>query len=466
MLANNFCEACDKGVHTEYDEDQYDIIISHLMFAQKGDYLKKAIERARKAFPEDPAFVIWQARYYIWNNQLDEAQQFLQKTLRRFPASAELYEEMAFIAYTFRFNLNIRELVSKAIAIEPSANAYFLLTNLYLDQNNVDKAYDCFTEAYRYDSGIVNSLDLLFQAQTSKHSSRYPSELAFVERISKDYPLEKHVWVALGTLYTMDDRHKEALQAFEFASSIEPDALIYYAIAQELCHLKQHEKSIEYCRMAHQISKDVNANVLIGKNLRLMGKHEDSLIQLLKADEEDLDFPFAFSELVLTLSAMGRMEDIPDFIHRFYKAENLSLEKLEWVLDCLSIEDNLRAFYQLCLAAHDQFQTATQYCAWLTEFCYIVHNPKVAIVILTENFLDLPDTELYEHLGYFLALLYAANSDPKKAVQHLQNALVINEENIQMDFLDIDTEKIYAKYPDIYFIVSPYLDQQMDIRSN
>ena len=136
------------------------------------------------------------------------------------------------------------------------------------------------------------------------------------------------------------------------------------------------------------------------------------------------------------------------------------------MLDCLSIEDNLRAFYQLCLAAHDQFQTATQYCAWLTEFCYLVHNPKVAIVILTENFLDLPDTELYEHLGYFLALLYAANSDPKKAVQHLQNALVINEENIQMDFLDIDTEKIYAKYPDIYFIVSPYLDQQMDIRSN
>ena len=168
-LANGFCEACDKGILKEYDEDQYDVIISHLMFSQRGDYLKKAVERARRAFPDDPAFAIWQARYYIWNNQMDEAQQFMQKTLRHFPASAELYEEMAFIAYTFHFNMNIRELVTKAIAIEPSANAYFLLTNLYLDQNNVDKAYDCFQESYRYDNSVIQSIDLLIQSQNAKN---------------------------------------------------------------------------------------------------------------------------------------------------------------------------------------------------------------------------------------------------------------------------------------------------------
>ena len=118
-LANGFCDACDRGVVKSYDEDQYDVIISHLMFSQKADYLKKAIERARKDFPEDPDFAVWQARYLIWNNQLDEAQQYLQKTLRRFPPSAFLYEEMAFMAYTFKLNLNVRELVSKAIALGP-----------------------------------------------------------------------------------------------------------------------------------------------------------------------------------------------------------------------------------------------------------------------------------------------------------------------------------------------------------
>ena len=126
-LANGFCDACDRGVIRSYDEDQYDVIISHLMFSQKADYLKKAIEQARKEFPEDPDFAVWQARYLIWNNQLDEAQQFMQKTLRRFAPSAFLYEEIAYMAYTFKLNLNVRELISKAIAIEPSANAYFIL---------------------------------------------------------------------------------------------------------------------------------------------------------------------------------------------------------------------------------------------------------------------------------------------------------------------------------------------------
>ena len=178
-LANGFCEACDKELLRDYDEEEYDIIISHLMFSQKGEYLRKAIDRARKEFPDDPEFVIWQTRYYIWNDQRDEAQQFMQRILRHFPASAELYEEMAFIAYTFHFNLNVRELVSKAIAISPSSNAYFILTNLYLDKNNVDKAYDCFMEAYRYDNGVVYNLDLLIQSRNSQRSDRFEAELDF-----------------------------------------------------------------------------------------------------------------------------------------------------------------------------------------------------------------------------------------------------------------------------------------------
>ena len=465
-LANGFCDACDRGVVKSYDEDQYDVIISHLMFSQKADYLKKAIERARKDFPEDPDFAVWQARYLIWNNQLDEAQQYLQKTLRRFPPSAFLYEEMAFMAYTFKLNLNVRELVSKAISLGPSSNAYFILTNLYLDQNNVDKAYDCFQEAYRYDNGVSLNIDLLIQSQNAKKGGRYEAELAFAERLTKDLPLCRQVWLATGTLYALDGRHNEALEAFEFAASIESDCLIMYAIAQEYCHLGQYERTIEYCKLIEQTDNKIKTNVLIAKALRNMGHLEDALLQLLKSDEHDLDFPFVFSELVLTLSAMGRMDDIPDFIDRFYQAENLTLEKLEWVLDCLSVENNSVAFHQLCLSAENQFKTATDYCAWLTEFCYIVHTPKVAIEILAEKFTDLPDEELFEHLGYFLALLHIADANPRTAARHLHNALILNEKNIYEDFLDIDMEKLYAQYPDIFFMVSPYLDQQMDVRSN
>ena len=58
-LANSFCEACDKGIAMVFDEEEYDIIISNLMFSQKSDYLKKAIERAQNDFPDDPGFVIW-----------------------------------------------------------------------------------------------------------------------------------------------------------------------------------------------------------------------------------------------------------------------------------------------------------------------------------------------------------------------------------------------------------------------
>ena len=466
-LANGFCDACDRGLVREYDEEQYDVIISHLMFSQRGDYLKKAIERARKEYPEDPEFVIWQARYYIWNNQLDEAQLFMQKTLRRFPPSAVLYEEMAFMAYTFRLNLNVRELVSKAIAIEPSSNAYFILTNLYLDKHNVDKAFDCFMESYRYDNGVIYNLDLLIQTHNMQRSDRFDTELAFADRLCREFPLIKQIWMVTGTLYAINGQHQEALQCYEFANSIEPETLLYYAIAQENCHLGNYQKTLDYCRLAAQMSDENSANVLMGRALRKMHRYEDSLIHLLKADEKDIDFPFAFSELVETLSAMGRMDEIPDFIDRFYQAENLTLEKLEWVLDCLSLDrpDGIE-FRQLCLSASDQFDTDTGYCAWLTEFCYLVHTPKVALDILETHYTDSPDTELFEHLGYFLALLYLSDGNPAAAIHHLQNALIINENEVFEDFLEIDTEKLYEQYPDIYYLVSPYLDRMSDVRNN
>ena len=215
------------------------------------------------------------------------------------------------------------------------------------------------------------------------------------------------------------------------------------------------------------MSDENSANVLMGRALRKMHRYEDSLIYLLKADEKDIDFPFAFSELVETLSAMGRMDEIPDFIDRFYQAENLTLEKLEWVLDCLSLDrpDGIE-FHQLCLSASDQFDTDTGYCAWLTEFCYLVHCQDIAIHILQEHYADLPDTELYNHLGYYLALLYIADGKPQTGLQHLQNALILNQSGVRSDFLDMDTDLLYSLYPEIYMMVSPYCDHLPDIRNN
>ena len=465
-LANGFCDACDRGVVKSYDEDQYDVIISHLMFSQKADYLKKAIERARKDFPEDPDFAVWQARYLIWNNQLDEAQQYLQKTLRRFPPSAFLYEEMAFIAYTFKLNLNVRELVSKAIALGPSSNAYFILTNLYLDKGNFDKAFDCFMDAYRLDNGVLYNLDMLIQNHSFQRTERFETDLAFAERLCREFPLDKQIWMVTGTLYAIDGQHAEALQAFEFANAIEPDVLIYYAIAQEHCHLGHYQETLEICRIAREMDSEISANVLMGKALRHLGRFEDSLLHLLKADERDIDFPFAFSELVSTLRAMGRMDDIPEYIDRFYMAESLPLERLEWVLDCLSTVDTGIAYERLCLNARDRFSTDEEYCAWLTEICYMLHTPKTAITILDNEYADSEEPYLFEHLGYFYALLLLANGEPHRALHHLQNALVIYEDGIIEDFLDIDTDKLYEQYPDIYYLVSPYLDRISDVRNN
>jgi hypothetical protein len=189
-------------------------------------------------------------------------------------------------------------------------------------------------------------------------------------------------------------------------------------------------------------------------------------LHLLKADESDIDFPFAFSELVNTLRAMGRLDDIPEYIDRFYMAENLPLERLEWVLDCLSAVDTGIAYERLCLNARDRFSTNEEYCAWLTEICYMLHTPKTAISILDNEYADSEDPYLFEHLGYFYALLYLADGVPLQALHHLQNALVIYEDGITEDFLDIDTDKLYEQYPDIYYLVSPYLDRISDVRNN
>ena len=464
-LAKGFCDACDKGLPTKYMEEEYDVIISNLMFSQKGDYLKKAIEQAQHDYPDDPEFVIWKMRYLIWNDQRREAQQYMQKVLRHFPASADLYEEIAFIAYTFHLKMNVGELVQKAIEMEPSSNAYFILTNLYLDKGNVDKAFESFKEAHRFDNEVLENIDLLILSNNDSHSDRFKTELQFLQLMCQEFPLSKQVWMIMGTLYALNNQHKDALQAYEFAISIDPDIMGLYAIAKEHYMLKNFYKSIEYCWRIHK-SKDLTTHVLLGKSFKELGLYDESLQQLLQANETDPEFPYAFSEIVDVLRLMGRLEDIPKFVGRYYESQHLSLEKLEWVLDCLRTEGHRDAFTQLCLSANKQFNSPLDYCTWLTEFCYMVHCQDIAIHILEENYTDLPDAELYEHLGYFLALLYIANNDPKTGLQHLQNALILNQEGIRRDFLSIDTDMLYTLYPEIYMLVSPYSDHLLDIHNN
>jgi tetratricopeptide (TPR) repeat protein len=464
-LAKSFCEACDKGIPTAYNEDEYDIIISNLMFSQKGDYLKKAIEKAQHDFPDDPEFVIWKMRYLIWNDQRREAQQYMQKTLRHFPSSAELYEEIAFIAYTFHLKMNVGELVQKAIDIEPSSNAYFILTNLYLDKGDAEKAFDSFKEAYRYDNGVLENTDLLILSNNDSHSGRFKTELQFLQLLCQEFPLDKQIWTNMGTHYALNEQHKEALQAFEFAVSIESDTMGLYAIAKEHYMMRNFYKAIEYCWRIHK-SKDLTTHVLLGKAFKELNLFDEALQQLLMANEKDPEFPFAFSEIVDVLRMMGRLEEIPKFVDRYYETQQLSLEKLEWVLDCLRADGHKDAFLHLCHSAEKQFESPIEYCAWLTEFCYLVHCQDIAIKILEENYTDLPDEELYEHLGYFLALSYIADGKPKIGIQHLQNALILNEDGIRSDFLDLDTDMLYTLYPEIYMLVGPYSDHLPDIHNN
>ena len=314
-LAKGFCDACDKGIPMAYNEEEYDIIISNLMFSQKGDYLKKAIEKAQHDFPNDPEFVIWKMRYLIWNDQRRDAQQYIQKTLRHFPASAELYEEIAFIAYTFHLKINVGDLVQKAIDIEPSSNAYYILTNLYLDKGNVEKAFESFMEAYRYDNSILESIDMLIMSHNDNKSVRFQADLQFSQRLCQEFPLNKPIWMNTGVLLALNDQHKEALQAFEFADAIESDPMGLYAIAKEHYMLQNFYKTIDYCWRI-QKSQNLTTHVLLGKAFKELKLFDEALQQLLIADEKDPEFPFAFSEIVEVLRLMGRMEEIPKFVNR------------------------------------------------------------------------------------------------------------------------------------------------------
>lgn len=464
-LANRFCDACDKGISMVLDEEEYDIIISNLMFSQKSDYLKKAIERAQQDYPEDPEFVIWKMRYLIWNDQQREAQIYMQRILRHFPPYAELYEEMAFIAYTFHLNMNVRELVLKAIAIEPSSNAYFILTNLYLDQHNVEKAVDCFQEAYKYDNMVLDNVDLLILSNRNNKSDRFEAELSFMTALSREFPLNSNIWMLSGTLNAIGGQHANALQAFEFAVAIEPTSIGYYHIAGQYYMLQNYDKTVELCWLIHS-KNELNPRVLLGRAFRMLGFYDEALFQLNQTNEKDPEYPYAFSEIIDVLKDSGQLDKVPAFIHRFYDSQNLSLEKLETVLDCLRSDMQDEAFYQLSNAAESQFDSATDYCAWLTDFCYLVHCQDIALRILEERFTDLPDPELYKHLGYFLALLNIANGNHKAAIQHLQNAITINENGIKQDFLDIDTDLLYTQNPEIFMLVSPYTDYRPNIHNN
>ena len=70
--------------------------------------------------------------------------------------------------------------------------------------------------------------------------------------------------------------------------------------------------------------------------------------------------------------------------------------------------------------------------------------------------LDLPIGEVTTTFGDLIGLM---KFDEKTNV-------IINENGIHEDFLDIDTDKLYEQYPDVFYLVSPYTDRSSNIRNN
>ncbi len=494
MLTLHFCDCCDNNITFYGDEDDFETVIVKLVeimtVAHKLDaeyHLKKAIELAIKQFPDSMIFKIWKLRYLFLTKRLDSAKRYYRQISESFTNSAELFEEMALASYEYKLkDFNSEEFAKKAIALEPTSIIYFLLAKISLDKGDVSNAFNYFQDAYDLDVNALNNIDdivirrhifefehnhledifndkILINIESDDTSESLVNitdyDIKFLKKLADTYPLEYTVWRSLGNAYMLRKDYTKAIEAFHFSISAAQTPQSYIALCQAYFSIKDYDKTIEYSEYISNNFDNISANVLIATAKHCQNKFSEALTYLLKADQTDFSFPMLLPEMVAILDDAGRIDELPYFFDKISDKIKLNVQDSNFLLEVFFDIKSLESFKFICKNVRNLFKEDHLYCAYLTIIALDLNisGEYLPFDCLEECISNPKDDETYEHIGYFLAILYMLDNNPEKAESHLKNAIVINKDNIYEDFFEIDIEEMYTKFQNIFDIVFPYL---------
>lgn len=435
-LAEDFHRSVINGQQKFFDSlDLQDIISYYLEHDLKIS--KIAIDQGMSTFPQEPYFHLLNAKYYALRFDFNTAENILDNVSKNFEPFPELYLEQVLLAHACNKKINAEELLIKSLDLDDTIpETHLLLSIEYVNNHRIPEAVEHALRAIKLDGTIAEDLKTLVLDFSLTKEDKYENLIEFFTAMTDELPLSSNMWCGLGLANLNAEKFEQAIEAFQFQTSIdEKDPFAYVNLGEAYFALNDYESAAENFKTANEKCDQFQFNVQIGRCLVKMGRHDEALQYFINANELDPFFLMKYTEIVKTFKDLGKIDEARTFL-RLHVSECPNEDKaLEELLGLLDPEKDMDEMLEICDKLRDSYEEVIDFLDFITRFCYINDYPDFGLYFINQYF---DDDFVTESIGYFAAALYLKKGLIAEGVQHLENALLISKDRFFYDFMSID----------------------------
>ena len=436
-LLDSFSQAAENDFEGFYmdSEDLFDVI-SYLIDTLNFELADQGFTLALKLFPDNPEFKLLHAKYSAMQGFYQDAEEELRIIQKLHPDVPETYVEEVILAQITRKEVDNFQLLNKAISLNYELpEAHVLLALEFLKQQDVSQAFSHIQTAISQDKNTFLNLEMLIFPNFKTFDADILID--FITRLTDEYPMQEDVWRLMGMTYFCLGRDQEALNAFQFQYSLNPDNVhTLFNLADCYYRMNDYEQALQQY-LEFKKAGLYPVDVLIGKCYFRMKQYDKALQTLMDAEKTDPLYIFKFEEIVKVCRAMDNIPMAQNLLRQYMAQETeapiiiaiaprlLSLlhpakdqEEIVAILDKLfSMDESEYNFFKL-----------------LIQLIYYYDTPEAYDlgIQLVEHFQDVVINDTYNQ--YAIGIFYMEKGWYDKGSFHLEKAFSTMNQDEFEDF--------------------------------
>ncbi len=407
-----------------FDVEEFETIIDHYLIGNELEAANEAIKTAFYYHPNSVEIKLKKAEVELENDNAQQALSLLQsiellafnqRVKVRF-LKARAYLDMGKVGVAIDL---VNELL-KSRADSEEVNIHSIISGL-INQQEYSYAIHYLEWLYSRAPGASILLDLSY---CNERLDNIEKAAEYYERYLDEDTFNAHAWHKLGTLYNRLQNKAKAVEAFDFAITLDENLVVAYNDkATTLAEQGLYEKAIVTLQeLLEHTPFDIDASYAMGECYEKLGSYDKAMSIYLTIIERDKTYANAYYGVAFVLKEQGRLDESYPFAKKTIELEPDNSEfhygfgKL--LMELEQPDAAVQAFERAVMLNEGDIES------WLLlSEIHLQSNIEKALETLERAAVYAYDSA---ELCFRIAALYFLQSDIDKCMEHFERGLLAN----------------------------------------
>lgn len=284
-------ERYEEDSHGYFDLEEWDEIIQYYLHRMHFSEAGTAIRRGLALHPESPDLLYYRIRLLTDTGKHEQALSMARSMLVRFESMdvherenyANLWADTLLIYGEVLLKLQRDDEAHKVFEqlLQPQFGdpryAYTDAAYVYLNQSLYTPALDWIEQGLARYAGDIELLDMA--AYCLANTGQYDEAAAYLHQIIELSPYSDRAWMELGDVYNIQGKHSQAIECYDFATSINDNNLDAWKNKAGAYYQMEAYGKAAQCYLLHASKADggVESLLLAADSYEMMDEHLEAL---------------------------------------------------------------------------------------------------------------------------------------------------------------------------------------------